>query len=125
MPNHVHGIIVITSAVAVGAVLVPAHGVPVHNGLTTRVAPTVGDIVGAFTSITTVMYTRGVKQSGWLSFHSRSWQRNYYEHIIRDDESLERIREYIANNPLQWTKEHENPTMICTTHASPQQENQP
>jgi len=37
------------------------------------------------------------------------WQRNYYEHIIRDDESLNSIREYIANNPLQWEMDRENP----------------
>lgn len=30
------------------------------------------------------------------------WQRNYYEHIIRNDESLRRIRRYIADNPRQW-----------------------
>jgi putative transposase len=37
------------------------------------------------------------------------WQRNYYEHIIRDEVSLNRIREYIANNPLQWDSDPENP----------------
>ena len=84
-----------------------------------------GDIVGAFKSITTVMYTRGVQQSGWPSFRGRLWQRNYYEHIIRNDESLCRIREYIANNPLQWTMDHENPAMVRATHASPSQENEP
>lgn len=37
------------------------------------------------------------------------WQRNYYEHIIRNDESLHRIREYIVNNPAQWALDRENP----------------
>ena len=37
------------------------------------------------------------------------WQRNYYEHVIRDDHELQRIREYIANNPAQWTLDKENP----------------
>jgi putative transposase len=37
------------------------------------------------------------------------WQRNYYEHIIRDEESLNRIREYILNNPSRWTTDRENP----------------
>ncbi|HPU78648.1 MAG TPA: transposase, partial [Thermosynergistes sp.] len=37
------------------------------------------------------------------------WQRNYHEHIIRNDESLNRIREYIANNPSQWAFDRENP----------------
>ena len=37
------------------------------------------------------------------------WQRNYYERIIRDDEEWNRIREYIANNPLKWEEDSENP----------------
>lgn len=38
------------------------------------------------------------------------WQRNYYEPIIRDDESLNRIREYIGNNPMRWACDRENPS---------------
>jgi len=37
------------------------------------------------------------------------WQRNYYEHIIRNEEELNRIREYIVNNPAQWELDEENP----------------
>jgi hypothetical protein len=37
------------------------------------------------------------------------WQRNYYEHVIRDEESLLQIREYVANNPLRWELDDENP----------------
>jgi hypothetical protein len=40
------------------------------------------------------------------------WQRNYYEHIIRNDESLNSIREYIINNPLQWELDRENPNIV-------------
>ena len=75
---------------------------------TTRVAPTVGDVVGAFKSITTVLYTRGVKQSGWPPFVGRLWQRNDYEHIIRDERELERIREYILNNPANWATDEDS-----------------
>jgi len=97
MPNHVHGIIVITQT-PIGAT----------TGATTRVAPTVGDVVGAFKSITTVLYTRGVKQSGWPPFVGRLWQRNDYEHIIRDERESERIREYILNNPANWATDEDN-----------------
>jgi hypothetical protein len=38
-----------------------------------------------------------------------AWQRNYYEHIIRNDESLYRIRHYIQDNPSRWDFDHENP----------------
>jgi len=37
------------------------------------------------------------------------WQRNYYEHIIRNEESLNRIRQYILNNPARWAFDRENP----------------
>jgi len=74
---------------------------------TTGVAPTVGDVVGAFKSksITTVLYTRGVKRSGWPPFVGRLWQRNYYEHIIRDERESERIRtSRIRSNERVWSK---------------------
>jgi len=38
-----------------------------------------------------------------------AWQRNYYEHIIRDEKSLDRIRDYIFNNPFSWALDRENP----------------
>jgi putative transposase len=65
-------------------------------------APTLGEIVRSFKALA----TRRIRQSGVTAF---AWQRNYYEHIIRDEESLNRIREYIRNNPLQWALDRENP----------------
>ncbi len=117
MPNHVHGIIVIPVANdatgPVGAGLVPARCAPITTGATTRattrVAPTLGDVVGAFKSWTTVLYARGVRGAGWVSFDGRLWQRNYYEHIIRGEAELDRIREYIMTNPVRWAEDRENP----------------
>jgi REP element-mobilizing transposase RayT len=40
------------------------------------------------------------------------WQRNYYEHIIRNEKELEKIREYIQNNPLKWGLDENNPVNI-------------
>jgi REP element-mobilizing transposase RayT len=37
------------------------------------------------------------------------WQRNFYEHVIRDDAELSRVRQYIVNNPAQWELDVENP----------------
>ena len=68
-----------------------------------------GDVIGAFKSITTHAYIQGVHQKGWPEFNGRVWQRNYYEHIIRDDPSLQRIRSYIETNPEQWAADKENP----------------
>jgi REP element-mobilizing transposase RayT len=37
------------------------------------------------------------------------WQRNYYEHVIRNEDDLDEIREYMVNNPLKWDLDSENP----------------
>lgn len=47
------------------------------------------------------------------------WQRNYYEHVIRNEDDLNEIREYIANNPLKWDLDKENPNNVAVTCGSP------
>lgn len=110
MPNHFHGILEIT----VGATLVVAseNVVAPENvvlakqiGQPQGVAPTaktIGDMMDALKSITTVEYIRGVKNMGWHRFDGILWQRNYYEHIIRDEQSFQNISNYIVNNPAKW-----------------------
>lgn len=89
----------------------PLVGAPEQRA-TTRVAPTtttLGDVVGAYKSLTTMEYTRGVRALDWPSFRGRLWQRNYYERIVRDDASLDRVRRDILDNPAQWDADRENP----------------
>jgi REP element-mobilizing transposase RayT len=69
-------------------------------------------VVGAYKSRVTVEYTRGVKTKRWPAFLRRLWQRNYYEHVIRDETSLNRIRQYILDNPARWTVDRENPLAV-------------
>ena len=59
--------------------------------------------------MTTNAYIREVKQEGWEPFPGKFWQRNYYEHIVRNEDDLNRIRAYIANNPARWEEDAENP----------------
>jgi putative transposase len=68
-----------------------------------------GDVVHRFKTLTTKRYADGVKQHGWPAFTGRLWQRNYYEHVIRDERSLNRIRQYITDNPASWMLDRENP----------------
>lgn len=91
MPNHIHGIVVITDK-AVG-----------ENTLS------LGSMVGAFKSLTTDEYIRGVDSERWQPFDGRLWQRNYYEHVIRDEEDKDRIRDYISSNATRWSEDPENP----------------
>ena len=48
---------------------------------------------------------------------AKLWQRNYYEHIIRNDNELYRTREYIVNNPLKWELDKENPANIIKRNS--------
>ena len=91
----------------VGAPLVGAQTINQFSGqpqgiAPTGVRPTLGEIVGAFKSVTTNEYIRGVKDKGWQPFDTRLWQRNYYEHIIRDQRSYDEISCYILDNPRYW-----------------------
>ena len=59
-------------------------------------------VVQWFKTMTTNEYIRGVKNSNWQPFRGKLWQRNYYEHIIRNDQSYHRIAKYIIDNPAKW-----------------------
>lgn len=102
MPNHVHGIIFMTDDYPVGA----RHASPLqqqqHTSPTSQ-RPSLGTLVGSFKSAS----TRQIRTCAGLPDFP-VWQRNYYEHIIRHDESLARIQEYIVNNPLSWHLDGEN-----------------
>ncbi len=58
--------------------------------------------------MTTNDYLRHVRDGAWPTFEGKLWQRNYYEHIIRNPHEYEIIREYIATNPLRWVTDPEN-----------------
>ena len=59
-------------------------------------------VVRWFKTMSTNEYIHGVNELGWTPFDRKLWQRNYYEHIIRDDTSLQNIAYYIDNNPAHW-----------------------
>lgn len=135
MPNHVHGIIVLTRC-GVGAGLGPAEMV----ALGSREEPASRDAVRArkpaptnhdrATVCAPKPDVRGKRHGlpeivrGFKTFSARRinrlrgttgtpvWQRNYYEHIVRNEEDLCRIREYVAGNPARWPLDAENPSNV-------------
>ena len=114
MPNHIHGIIVLvcggTSAARPSRHLA-AQGD--HKDRPYGTLPhTLGRIVQAFKSITTHQYIKGVRCSAWRPFPGKLWQRNYWEHIIRDESEWATIREYIGNNPARWAEDQLNPALV-------------
>ena len=90
MPNHLHGIINILDDQGV-----------INNSSINR-TPTLGMVVRSFKALA----SRKIRLSGKDEF---GWQRNYYEHIIRNEDSLKYILEYIISNPLRWELDRENP----------------
>ena len=115
MPNHFHGIIQIASEIdpQVGAPLAGAQeemisnvhtghpqGAPLHIKEANISKVTLGEVIGAFKSITT---NRILKNYDKIDLKiGRLWQRNFYEHVIRNQHSYDEIAEYIRTNPLQW-----------------------
>jgi REP element-mobilizing transposase RayT len=126
MPNHVHGILILQDlAQSVGAKHcspalssieglaacgeppatqeTPGNASPLHASR----AGSLGAIIGTFKAVTarrinSIRHTPG----------ANVWQRNYYEHIIRNERALQRIREYISNNSLCWDLDVENPANV-------------
>jgi REP-associated tyrosine transposase len=101
MPNHLHAIVGLTrpiqpskagtaSSAPTGETCTPSH-------------PTLGDIIRAFKSISAIEINRILGRRG-----EAVWQRNYYEHIVRNVEEYDRIRKYILENPSHWHDDPEN-----------------
>jgi len=101
MPNHIHGIIVICRGVLQYA---PTEYTPSSFKPPSQ---TIGAIVRGFKSAVAKQINRLRNTLG-----APVWQRNYYEHIIRNEKELNHLREYIINNPLQWELDRENPLSI-------------
>ena len=120
MPNHLHGILEIIDVGASRGLAPRAHARADNAEMraTHRVAPTagarsrphgpapgsIGAILGQIKSLTkkAINKTRGTPGRP-------VWQPNYHEHVIRNQKELQRVREYICNNPLRWPSDRENP----------------
>ncbi|MCJ7620538.1 MAG: transposase [Anaerolineae bacterium] len=100
MPNHVHGIIVLTE-IGVGAGLRPA---PTESGMGFR-PHALPEIVRAFKAFSARRINELRNMSG-----GRVWQRSYYERVVRNEEELNRIRQYIAENPSRWSEDEYHPS---------------
>ncbi len=116
MPNHIHGILIIgekhdietPSNVGVqyeipGNQIEPLHSVESQfHSFQHIVAKSIGSIIRTYKTAV----TKRCKENGLDQF---IWQRNFYDHVIRNDGELKRIQEYIRNNPAHWDVDEENP----------------
>ena len=92
MPNHIHGILIIDDTDR-------SRPVPTHS------IKSLSSLIGAFKTTSSKL----MHQNGLPDF---AWQRSFYDHVIRNDKSLNKIREYIINNPINWAIDEENTNCI-------------
>ena len=97
MPNHFHGILVIHDSGRGGSRSAPT---PIKR-------KPLGGLIGAFKTVSTKQINLLRNTEGQLV-----WQRNYYEHIIRNEPEMDRISRYIESNPSQWAEDDENPNNV-------------
>jgi len=115
MPNHIHFIIEIKYGYQG-----QTHGSSTQNNISNPVGAdpcvrpfdrcvrpnvndvSLGDVVQWFKTMTTNAYIKMVKNGTFPPFNKRIWQRNYHEHVVRDDVDYERVATYTINNPLTW-----------------------
>ncbi|MEO1286644.1 MAG: transposase [Chloroflexota bacterium] len=83
MPNHLHGILVLTNSNQ----------------------QTIIEAIQWFKSITTSYYRKGVHEDAWQPYDSKLWQRSFHDHVIRNESSLNKLREYVLYNPALWEKD--------------------
>lgn len=100
MPNHLHGIVAIDQSVH------PAGSAP------NRRSRSLGSLINGFKAATTRRINELCGTVG-----ASLWQRNYYEHVVRNEDELNRIREYIALNPAKWAADRENPMAIRSSES--------
>lgn len=92
MPNHLHGIIMIDDSLQE----------PSQNS-----KPILGSIIGSFKSLCVNAWLKTINDQN-INARGKFWQDNYYEHVVRSEAELDRVREYILNNPEQWEMDREN-----------------
>jgi len=107
MPNHFHGIIIISDGTGT------PQRAPTNEQFGKPVSNSIPGIIRLFKSTATKQINQ-IRQTPGREL----WQRNYYEHIIRNENELDQVREYIINNPLQWQFDRENPNCRGTLQCA-------
>lgn len=102
MPNHLHGIV---------QILQPSERWA-QQAAPLRTAPALGQVMRAFKSTSAIAIKKLLGRPG-----RRVWQRAYYEHVIRNEDDLKNVREYIQQNPLRWALDRDNPAATLIGHS--------
>jgi putative transposase len=115
MPNHLHGILIITDARATQpqsfASLDNFIDLPLQNTNTPTTEKFGKPVAGSIPTVIRSFKSSVTKRINLMrkTRHPPIWQRDYYERIIRQD-GLDNVRQYIINNPFKWADDEENPS---------------
>lgn len=106
MPNHFHGIVVLSSDTHRVSDVGATGRSPLPHGPAPK---SLGSLMAGFKSsvtkrINTLRNVQGIPV----------WQRNYYEHIVRNEQEMDRIHRYIESNPSMWAEDDENPNTVSS-----------
>ncbi|MBD2168299.1 transposase [Calothrix membranacea FACHB-236] len=106
MPNHLHGILIITENPVGARQCLALNQHPNHKTEKSckPVRGSISTVIGSYKSVV----SKSINII-WQTHGQSIWQRNFYEHIGRAEKSVDNIREYIANNPQRWDDDPENP----------------
>jgi putative transposase len=110
MPNHMHGLIWLTTPQSIEPSL-DTHAVEENSSREDHVQsrPSLSSVMQWFKSWTTAQYRSGVVNQDWTPFPGRLWQKSFYDHIVRHNEALNMIRYYIQQNPKRWSVDRYHP----------------
>jgi putative transposase len=102
MPNHIHGIVVICEEDVLSGGRDKACLVPTGSQQIERMHETLCNVIGSYKSV----ISKTIRKIGLPQF---KWQRSYHDRVIRNSDELNRIRNYITNNPIIWHRDRNNP----------------
>ena len=108
MPNHIHGIVIIINGCDANRCRDVARYVSTGENTMSRISPkprSLSAIIRSFKSAA----TKRIHETGCKKFF---WQARFHNHVIGNEKSLDRIRQYIVNNPRNWSKDRNNPGPI-------------
>ncbi len=103
MPNHIHGIVVICKHTVVETF----HGTSLH-GTSLQGMSAISPKAGSLGVILRSYKSAVARWAGLNGYQHFAWQARFYDHIIRNNQSLYKIRQYILDNPINWTIDKEN-----------------
>jgi putative transposase len=115
MPNHLHGIMLLAEPGTVGDSIPEIASI--HHRAPTQTGPSEAFGRPVPSSIPTMVRSYKAAVTVRINHLQNTtqksvWQRNYYEHVIRNEDELNRAREYILQNPMRWSMDQENPEIM-------------